>query len=676
MTFFDDTTLDDYAPLKRKGAKRFDGQLKRLAYAPVERRFCVSPWNYPVGSETVFDVECFRNYFLVGFKNIATGEYFYLEHYGEGPLPQWMRDELHRALFWFKLISFNGICYDIPVIEAACKGATLYELKELSDDIILRDERKANWRSPYNHIDLIEVAPLEGGLKLYAARLHCKRMQELPIDLHSMLSLYDVADVRDYNFNDLDNTELIYMDPSYGLKPHVELRERLGAEIKQDIRSKSDAQVGEAYINAKLREATGRVNKKPQLSDDYSFNYIPPDWLKFDTPSLQEALHIVQTVPFFLDGSGAPVMPEQLSKLSIKIGSCNYKMGMGGLHSQEKTCAHKADAETDLIDRDVVSFYPWLIINSGFFPKHIGKIFIEIFRDGLVLRRMALKKLKDKLEAGLKIAINGIFGKLGSFFSSIFSPDLLIQVTITGQLVILKLIEMIEAVGLPVKSANTDGVIVRCPKVRKKDLLRVIKEWERLTSLQTEETQYAAVYSRDVNNYIALKLEEAKDANGKVLVDEDGEIIWTDKIGGVKPKGTYSERGSAQNSAMSKNPEHLVCSDAVQAFLSKGTPIEKTIRECGDVRRFVVVRNVRGGAHKDGWFLGKTIRWYYATDAIGIIKYIASGNKVPNSDGAKPLMELPDELPCDINYDFYVDKAYSMLEDLGYFGSAKQGGLF
>jgi hypothetical protein len=652
--FFDNSTLDDYAPLptKRK-AKRYDGVLKRLSYSPVLRKFSVSPWNYSVGTEVVFDVECYRNYFLCAFKNIGTGEYFYVEHCGEGPLPEWMRTELHRALHWFKIIGFNSISYDIPMIEAACKGATLYELKELSDDIIIRDERKANWRAPYNHIDLIEVAPLEGSLKLYAARLHCKRMQELPIDPHSDLSPQDVIDTRDYCFNDLDNTELLYSHPTYGLKPHVELRERLGAEINQDIRSKSDAQVGEAFINAKIREARGFSPKKPDLPDDYEFFYQPPEYLSFDNPQLQEALRIVQAVPFRLDGSGAPVMPEALSKLSIRIGSCVYKMGMGGLHSSEKTAVHKADDETDLIDRDVVSFYPWLIINSGFFPKHIGKLFIEIFRDGLVLRRMELKKLKDKLEAGLKIAINGIFGKLGSFYSSIFSPDLLIQVTITGQLVILKLIEMIEAAGIPIVSANTDGVIIKCPKRMGNMLGAVIAEWERITSLQTEETRYAAVYSRDVNNYIAIK--------------EDGS---------TKAKGAYSERGSAQNSAMSKNPEALICSDAVQALLSKGTPIEKTVRACQDIRRFVVVRNVRGGAHKDGYFLGKTIRWYYAEGVQGVINYIATGNKVPNSEGACPLMELPDECPTDIAYEYYIDRAFGMLGDLGYFGSTKQGGLF
>jgi hypothetical protein len=223
----------------------------------------------------------------------------------------------------------------------------------------------------------------------------------------------------------------------------------------------------------------------------------------------------------------------------------------------------------------------------------------------------------------------------------------------TGQLGLLLLIEAIELAGFQVVSANTDGFVTKVPKVRYDEYNSVIAEWERQTGFETEETRYRALYSRDVNNYIAVK--------------EDGSC---------KAKGTYSERGSALNSALSKNPEALICSDAVQAFLSKGTSIEETIEQCTDIRRFVVVRNVRGGGHKDGYYLGKVVRWYYAEDVFGIIQYVGSGNKVSNSEGGKPLMELPNELPSDIKYSWYIEKAYSILGDIGYYGKSKQAALF
>lgn len=639
--FFDE---EDKRFEPRRIAERIDpSKLKRLYYAPKPRKYVSDPFTLPPGSDVIIDNETYRNYFLTGFKHIDTGQYFYAEMMPDKPFPI---DLVRRAMFHFKTIGFNSLGYDLPTLQLALNGGTCAQVKELSDAIILENERHNLRNCPYNHVDLIEVAPLEGSLKLYAARAHCERMQELPIDPNAWLTEQDIIDTREYNCNDLDNTELIYVEPKYGLKPHIELRERLGAEIGEDIRSKSDAQVGEAYINAKLKEHTGKFPRKPQFDPDYKFFYQPPSYVSFSTPQLQQALDLIRTLPFTLDAGGAPMMPPALANLLIKIGSCTYKMGMGGLHSSEKTVSHKADETTDLIDKDVTSFYPWLIINSGFFPLHLGEIFIEIFRDDLVFRRMELKKLKDKLEAGLKIAINGIFGKLGSVYSTIFSPDLLIQVTITGQLVILMLIEMIENVGIPIVSANTDGVIIKTPKDRLEQLQQISAEWERITSLGLEDTRYSAVYSRDVNNYIAVK--------------EDGEC---------KMKGTYSERGSAQNSALSKNPEHLICSDAVQALLSKGVDIEDTILNCRDIRRFVSARNVRGGAQKDGYFLGKVIRWYYAKGVKGTINYIGSGNVVPKTQGAKPLMELPLDFPNDIDFEWYIAKAYSMLSDLGYFGN-------
>jgi len=194
-----------------------------------------------------------------------------------------------------------------------------------------------------------------------------------------------------------------------------------------------------------------------------------------------------------------------------------------------------------------------------------------------------------------------------------------------------------------VVSANTDGVVIKCPKSRYAELQARIAWWESLTAFKTEETRYKAIYSRDVNNYIAHK--------------DDGKC---------KVKGTYSERGSAGNSVLSKNPENLICSDAVMALISKGTPIEETIRGCTDIRRFVTIRNVTGGARKSDAYLGKVIRWYYSTKMKGEINRATKGDKVPNSDGARPLMEIPAIFPVDVDYARYIEAARKMLFDIGY----------
>lgn len=644
--FFDADDLNQYAKLPTKRA-RFDGPFKRLHYAPVHREFVSGVFNLPVRSEAVCDVECLPNYFLVAFKHLATGQYFYYEYSPDCELD---RAALHRALYWFKIYTFNGRGYDIPMIEAACKGASLSELKQLSDEIILEDKRVASFNSKIDHIDLIEVAPLEGSLKLYAARLHCKRMQEMGIDPHQMISYEESLEIRDYCFNDLDNTELLLCEPKWGLRQYIELREKLGERYGVDLRSKSDAQVAEAVINAELRKR-GVIPRKPEFDAGFAFKYEAPEFIH-SSGLMGDILPTVEGATFYLNGGGAPDMPAEIADLVITIGGNAYKMGMGGLHSQEKSIAHKADAETDLVDRDVASFYPRIILNNRYYPEHLGSIYLEVY-GGIVELRLELKRAGDKMEASLKIVINGTFGKQGNMYSTIYAPKLLIGTTMTGQLSLLLLIRMLEMNGIAVVSANTDGVVIKARKSQANLLAHVIALWEENTGFVTEETRYAAIYSRDVNNYIAVK--------------EDGTC---------KPKGCYSEKGSALNSPLSKNPEALIVSDAIQAFITRGVLIEDTIRACTDIRKFVIVRNVKGGGHKDGWFLGKVVRYYYADEVTGIIQYCLSGNKVKKTEGAKPCMELPDTLPADVDFSKYIDLAYEELENIGYWQRPKQGRLF
>ena len=87
---------------------------------------------------------------------------------------------------------------------------------------------------------------------------------------------------------------------------------------------------------------------------------------------------------------------------------------------------------------------------------------------------------------------------------------------------------------------------------------------------------------------------------------------------------------------------------------------------CRDITRFVAVKNVSGGAHWDGHYLGKVVRWYYAKEVPHTINYINSNRIVADSDGAKPLMDLPDQFPDDVDYGRYVQRCEDMLVEMGY----------
>jgi hypothetical protein len=613
------------------------------------------------GSIFTFDSESYVNYWVVAFKHIDSGKYITFEDKADKATFGLSYDiaKLRWMIQTFLCVGFNSKSYDVPMVTLALQGFNPKQLKQASNAIIFGQLLPYQIEQHYkvnliacNHIDLIEVAPLKGSLKLYAGRLHSKRMQDLLIDEVAVLTPSQVEEIREHCLYDLDNTEDLLKD----LMPQIELRYTLSNQYRVDLRSKSDAQIAEAVIAAELHRLTGLKPERPKNYSKYFF-YQVPSFVKFNNPILQNALQLIRDTPFEVGENGEVQMPPAISDLSIKFGQCVYRLGMGGLHSSEKTIAHKATADTLLIDRDVASYYPQIIINQQLHPKHLGKGYLEVYKS-IVRRRIDAKHSGDKTTAAsLKITVNGLFGKYGNKWSIVYSPDVLIQITVSGQLCLLKLIEMIEEAGIPVISANTDGVVVACPAALEPALEAAVKAWEYLTSFETEETRYSAIYSRDVNNYIAVK--------------ENGEI---------KVKGSYSERGSSGDTILSKNPETLICNDAATAFVGKGIAIETTICECKDIRRFVVVRNVKGGAVKSGKYLGKTIRWYYSTKMKGDIRYVTSGNKVPNSDGAMPLMELPEGniLPEDLDYSRYIEITQTILAEIAAIPPSQklQGSLF
>lgn len=637
----------------------------------------------PVGAPMIYDVESYSNFFCVSFKCPDSGKVVYFER---SPRSDFDGEFLRWMMFKFCTIGFYSLAYDEPMVFAAASGLDTRTLKSLSNALI-DGARHSDLQKEYrfhipftvlNHVDLIEIAPLDAPLKLYAARLGADRLQDLPFE-HTRELAEDEADVvKYYNINDDDLTILLYKE----LLPEIKLRETLGVEYNQDLRSRSDAQIAEAVIASELTKLTGKYPKRPGKTVT-SVKYNAPSWIGFVSPHLRNIVDAIEAASFPLDGNGSPMWPEGLGTrektktgeswvIKTKIGTSSYKIGMGGLHSCEKNVSHFADEDTLLIDRDVASYYPRIILNERLFPAHLGEAFLSVF-EKLVDKRLAAKAAGNKTIANaLKITINGGFGKFGNQYSLLYSPKLLLQVTITGQLALLMLIEMLEHYGISVVSGNTDGVVIKCPKSKYNEVLEVVKMWEAVTGFETEETRYSSLHCRDVNNYYAFKdltTESEKDRDARL------KSRYLNDRQGVKIKGCYAEYGSALNSILSKNPEHIICSDAVIAAILNGTPVEETVRQCQDVKRFMCVKKVTGGAYGSGTYIGKVIRWYYSTDSKGTINRVASGAIVGKSSGAIPLMDMPPQIPPDLNFDWYIDTANKTLEDIG-FKPKKQAVLF
>jgi len=280
--------------------------------------------------------------------------------------------------------------------------------------------------------------------------------------------------------------------------------------------------------------------------------------------------------------------------------------------------------------------------------------------------RTRIAKLETELgqettkEKGLKISVNGAFGKLGSAYSVLYAPHLMIAITLGGQMALLMLIDRAERAGIKVVSGNTDGVVFRCPRELagpiEKDRLtsgrlkEIVEQWEQDTGFELEATEYTSLYSASVNHYFAFK------PDGRPKIKGPG---WTGRHDGD------------MRSQLMKNPQAEILSLAVVALITKGVPLEQTIRECRDIRDFVTVIKVDGGATWRGGYLGKVVRYYWACDGEEILRkkaHASTGNhaKVPKTDGCRPCMDLPDEFPGDIDYDRYVAEAREILMNIGF----------
>lgn len=609
------------------------------------------------------DVECYKNYFLVMFRKVSTGDIIYFEKLNGSDLN---RQNILHIINKYTIVTFNGNSYDQIMIEAACQGFSNEALKKVSDALIGEKGKRglAAWQARkqfgiaqlnFDHIDLIEVAPLTASLKIYGGRLHSPLMQDLPIEPDAEIQESDLPDMRKYCANDLDVTERLFKQ----LEPEIELRTAMSKEYGVDLRSKSDAQIAESVIKKEMDDKYGFIPNRPKVEAGTQFIYKAPDNLEFKTEILQDVFRQYTTLPFTVSSSGyvefnfekvesdriksgknKGKMPETKKQMKFVLGNTKYTVGIGGLHSCEKGARHTNDGYI-LRDYDVASYYPRIILNNRLFPKHIGEPFLDIYNN-IVERRLAAKRSGDKVtNESLKITINGSFGKLGSKWSCLYSPDLMLQVTVTGQLSLLMLVERLELAGISVVSANTDGIVVKMKPDQEAIAEEIVEDWQFDTDYELEGTDYLSLNSRDVNNYIAVKKK------------------------GSKGKGAYADQREHYYKLRS-NPSNDICTEAVKAFLEDGKPVEQTIRECKDITKFLNLRTVNGGAVKDGELIGKAIRWYYGSEELDAIFYSTNGNKVPKSDGGVPLMDLPDEFPTDVDFEWYVTEAQKILKDIGW----------
>lgn len=589
-------------------------------------------------------------------------------------------------------VGFNSENFDRPLIAAMLMGADDLYIKDMAREIVENEMR--SWETyrryqldfvEYDHIDLFETAPgVKISLKRYAGRLGYPTMVDMPFHHDHDMTPKELQIAVDYCLNDLGVTEALFK----ALKVEIEQRIDMGERYGLDFRSKSDAQVAEAI----LKQVVGIQNGTRGIIPP-TVGYVAPEFIQTKSEQLNDIIEQLEMHTFKMNfANGSPLVPDFLAE-PIKFGYGTYQMGNGGLHSTHDVNLYVEASEDCLIsDFDVASYYPNIMMKAGIYPKlglQKGMIFIAEY-EKIYFERMEAKHTGNKKIANmLKICLNGTFGKLGNQYCSFYAPELMLAVTITGQLNLLDLIYEIEKTGSKVISANTDGIMVKMTPVQREKVLKKIAANSKRTGFEYEETRYAKVGMKDVNNYIA---------------------ITTD--GKAKRKGLYASNDPEKNPLyLMKNPTMNVCSDMVVDFMTTGIKPEQSIKKYKRMSDFVACREVKGGGiqydryvevddwvevsdrewRRQAWIdqeserasvkrksrpapvevgaggtpFGRVARWYMTKDSLPPLSYIESGNKVPKTEGARICMTLPKKLPPDLDKAWYVKEAYAIMQDLG-----------
>lgn len=551
---------------------------------------------------------------------------------------------------------FNNKAYDDIILRAivADPGITPAKVNRLSARIIDPQDPQdedANFRDTYTptpwaySIDVFQLLNGKGSLKEHACRSNALDVGETPYPFGKDLPSDGYAAVEKYCGLDVTNTA----EKLASLWPLVKLREKLTDmfDIGDRIYGLSEQGIAQATFLKLHRDRSGQYAAEIRKACQESPENLAPVWdtsaivskrVRYSTKPFQKMLEMILCSKLRrLDDHGAKwkletLLPEDLVQ---NLAGCRFQLGVGGLHSIDKPGIFRSSEDIAIIDLDVTSYYPSIIINERLYPAHIGPGFVDDMRK-LRDMRVAAKKAGDTVTAdALKIVINATFGKLNDVWSPLRSVPNAMRVTLNGQLFLLMLVEKLACAGFTVLSANTDGVTLQArPMAMQNDGLgRVVREWEAATGYTLERTDYTVYARRDVNSYVACK------ADGK-----------------VKTKGAFHpDTGKGDG---------LIVKRAAVAFLTKGTPIAATVMAAKLEELTYYQRCKNGGTLIHGEKpIGKLARWYASTDGEPIRRVNPNGTKalIPNAHKATLVMSTND-VGTDIDFNHYIAEAQALVE--------------
>jgi len=621
----------------------------------------------------IYDIETMQELFLiVCMVPGKAGKSFQVSRW-KNQLDAFVRyTEAHPNAYW---VGYNNLRFDSQVVEWVLRNyENWHELSNL--EICAKIAQKAadvihdanydvfpEYREhelTLKQIDLFKIHHYDNknrmvSLKRLEFEMDLENIEEMPIHhTKTNMTKEEVEMTIDYCFNDVDATYEFFKvtlgetdHPLYKGNNQIELRQDIYEEFGIPCLNYSDSKIGDEMIKKYYCSEKGieykELPRKGYFRKNIDLKNCIAKYVVFQTPELSDFLKRIKKTQLGLQDD---------FKEELHFYGNVYSFMKGGLHTENKPHVFEADEECEIIDWDVSSYYPAIIINNGQFPAHLGKEFLrgykQMFDKRLELKPLAKSDKKIKgIVGALKLAVNSVYGKSSDMQSWIFDRQLTMFTTITGELSLMMLIEQYELNGIQVISANTDGVTIKI----KKDLIPLMHKlndwWCNLTQYELERTDYSKIIFSTVNDYLAIM------TNGE-----------------IKKKGDF-----LTDFELHKNKSARVVPIALEHYFVHGTPVEHTIRNHTNLYDFCIRQKASRSFHYEGTnrstgektVYNKLIRYYVSNTGDKIFKVknpecqtrAAAVSQVEAGEWVcKVCNFLPKNAIVDnVNYDYYIEKA-------------------
>jgi hypothetical protein len=551
-------------------------------------------------------------------------------------------------------IGYNNRMYDQWIFKGILLGYDPYYInkKLIEEGVKGHNIVKKAWTIPMNNFDVTtgfhSLKQLEGFM---GSRI---KESSVPFDIDRKLTEQELNEVIDYCKHDVSETINVFENRVEEFESQLALIEAFNLDMSQFTKTK--AQLSAHIIGAEKQPDrddefnlsfpdTLVVSEKYQHIVDWYKKYTDKDYVISEMKKLQKQAPITgikgkDKFDFSDEGITKYIYSQ---KLECDVAGVPHVFAWGGIHG----AIPKYKDEGIILAADVASLYPSLMIEYGYISRNVNEPnkFREI-RD----KRLELKAKKDPRQLPMKIVINANYGAMKDQYNPLFDPLMSNNVCLSGQLLLLDLIEKLEPYCKLIQS-NTDGVFLKVEKESDIELIKsVAKEWEQRTRLDLEWELFEKIYQKDVNNYIII------DKNGK-----------------YKSKGAYVKKLN------NLDYDLPIVNKALINYFTKGIEIEQTINECNQLREFQKIVKVSRlylrALHGEVVLPERVLRVFAdkREDAQGVFKV-----KLKMKDGIE--QEVPDKIantpercfidnddvkekliPDHLDKDYYIDVAKERL---------------